>query len=146
MKRRKFVYLSSCAMCLGCQGKREDVVEVEEEVSVEESCDPTVENVTVDLVEHPELIPIGGWKRISFSSALLHLLIVHLAHDEWIAVWKYCSHGFCELDWSEEEAAIQCPCHYSLFDTDGVVLVGPATENIRRYDICEKDNRLYISL
>ncbi|MEC7983851.1 MAG: Rieske (2Fe-2S) protein [Myxococcota bacterium] len=147
MKRRRFVYLTGCAVCAGCQRGQmnEQTAAKIQDTSDFTACDPPVEGVTVDLAEHPELLPIGGWKRISFPQALLHLLIVHLAPNDWIATWKYCSHGFCELDWSETEAAIQCPCHSSLFDTEGVVLVGPATENIRCYDVCEKDNTLYIS-
>ena len=147
MKRRKFLYLSGCAACVGrVQSKdTQSEVDIEEDTApVLPPCTPSVQSLIIDLADHPDLIEFGSWKSISFSQELIHLLVVHLGDKEWTAVWKYCSHGFCELEWSPSDSAIKCPCHHSLFNTEGAVLVGPATENIRSYSICEEDDVLYI--
>ena len=156
MKRRKFLYLSGCTACIGCAQSKDsqnasetNLSDTNEPVTEDTSdflppCTPSEQSLLIPLAEHPELREVGAWKSISFPQELIHLLVVHPAPKEWIAVWKYCSHGFCELEWSAIEGAIECPCHHSLFNTEGVVLVGPATEDIRSYSICEKDDVLYI--
>ena len=124
LNRRKFVYLTGCAFCVGCQSnseKKSKLAESEEaevgdtgqDVAETELCVPEFEALQIPLVEHPELFPVGGWKYISFPDQLLHLLVIHKTVEEWIAVWKYCSHGYCALTWVDEEQVIQCPCHNS---------------------------------
>ncbi len=37
-----------------------------------------------------------------------------------------CKHLACTVNWSEEKNRYECPCHGSIYDTDGAVVSGPA--------------------
>jgi Rieske Fe-S protein len=39
-----------------------------------------------------------------------------------------CTHESCKLGWNDVQRLIQCPCHGSVFDANGRVVRGPATE------------------
>ena len=43
-----------------------------------------------------------------------------------------CTHLGCKLNWNEEEASWDCPCHGSRYDENGILLDEPAQENLRR--------------
>lgn len=42
-----------------------------------------------------------------------------------------CPHLGCELKWNPDEESWDCPCHGSRFDAEGVLIDGPAQENIK---------------
>ena len=46
------------------------------------------------------------------------------------AVSVKCPHLGCQLEWNPDEISWDCPCHGSRFDFRGVLLSGPAQENI----------------
>lgn len=43
-----------------------------------------------------------------------------------------CPHQQCTVEWDEAERVWACPCHASLFEPDGTVISGPATENLAK--------------
>ncbi|CAG5067597.1 Cytochrome b6-f complex iron-sulfur subunit [Dyadobacter sp. CECT 9623] len=46
-----------------------------------------------------------------------------------------CTHTHCIVNWNNAEKSWDCPCHGARFDTDGVVLTGPARENLEKVNI-----------
>lgn len=44
---------------------------------------------------------------------------------------KRCPHLGCALKWNPEENSWDCPCHGSRFDSDGNLIDGPATDDIK---------------
>lgn len=48
------------------------------------------------------------------------------------AISAKCTHGGCTVQW-KEKGEFDCPCHGSRFDTQGKVLLGPATEPLPTY-------------
>ena len=78
------------------------------------------------------------------DEALLHVLVVHLSPGCYVAVWRVCTHGACEVAWEAGEDAVVCPCHNSHFDTDGSVLQGPATEALRSFEAVREGDTLYL--
>lgn len=93
-------------------------------------------SMQVLLQDHPELTMVGGSTTISFPDDFVHILIVCVAPQDWIAVWKICTHGNCDVEWADELGLVRCPCHDSLFDWDGTVIQGPATRSLTAFDVC----------
>ena len=101
--------------------------------------------LAVSLSEHPELREIGGSAYVSFNDRFVHILIVCIDEDHWVAVFKVCTHGTCNVEWDESIDAIVCPCHNSIFGINGRVLQGPAVVDLKAYDVCRVEDFLYIS-
>ena len=96
-------------------------------------------SMQVLLQDHPELTMVGGSAVVSFPNDFVHVLIVCVAPKDWIAVWKICTHGNCDVEWADELALVRCPCHDSLFDWDGTVIQGPATRSLTSFKVCLND-------
>jgi len=116
----------------------------ENEDSAEED-DCLESTLQVDLLEYPELLVVGGNQTVSFPEQFVHVLIICVAENEWLAVWQICTHGNCEVEWDSDSALVRCPCHNSLFDWDGSVLQGPATRSLSTYDVCRLDSTLLLT-
>ena len=110
-------------------------------------CNDSTSTMQIALSRHPELTMIGGSTTISFPDEYVHLLIVCVGHESWIAVWQICTHGNCDVEWADDLGLIRCPCHNSLFDWDGMVLQGPATRALTSFHVClnETGNSLVIT-
>ena len=118
---------------------------IEPEDSAEEN-DCTGSDLQLDLIDYPELLVVGGSQTVSFPEQFVHVLIICVSQDEWLAVWQICTHGNCEVEWDTDVALVRCPCHNSLFDWDGSVLQGPATRSLSTYEVCRLDNSLVLTL
>ena len=104
-----------------------------------DTSDCSESSMQVRLQDHPELTMVGGSAIISFPDDFVHVLIVCVAPKDWIAVWKICTHGNCDVEWADELALVRCPCHDSLFDWDGTVIQGPATRSLTSFKVCLND-------
>ena len=87
---------------------------------------------------------MGGTVYVSFPEQFVHLLVICVAEEEWVAVWKICTHGVCDVEWDSSLSLVRCPCHGSLFDVDGLVLQGPAVRDLKAYSVCRKDQKLFL--
>lgn len=107
-------------------------------------CNDSTSMMLIALREYPELTMIGGSSTVSFPDEYVHLLIVCIGTDDWIAVWQICTHGNCDVEWAEELGLVRCPCHNSLFDWDGVVLQGPATRALTSFNVCLNETETHL--
>jgi cytochrome b6-f complex iron-sulfur subunit len=60
------------------------------------------------------------------------------------ALLAVCTHNLCPLDVVPD--GYDCTCHGSRFDLGGVVLSGPASEPLKRFDTRVEDGGLFIAL
>ena len=132
-------FLSACRSTF----KTESFDSAQKEVSVEDECD--TQELRISLLDHPELNEVDGSAVVSFPDQFVHLLVVCIAKERWIAVWKICTHGDCDVEWEKESSLVECPCHGSLFDIDGRVLQGPAVRPLTTYAVCRKDDELFLA-
>jgi len=89
------------------------------------------------LLEAPLLeMEIGSSLYWEKPEELLRLLIIRTKEREWKAVWRICTHGNCDVEWSAQQHLVVCPCHDSTFSVDGFVLEGPATRDLSYFPIC----------
>lgn len=97
-------------------------------------------NMQLQLDQYPELSMVGGSALVAFPDDYVHILIVCVGVNDWIAVWKICTHGNCDVEWADDLGLVRCPCHNSLFDWDGTVLQGPATRALASFTVCLDDD------
>ena len=55
-----------------------------------------------------------------------------------------CTHLGCAYRWEATKREFVCPCHGSVFDTEGKVLAGPAERPLDRYATKLEGNRLWL--
>lgn len=118
--------------------------EVKSDTAESDAVDCPDSTMQISLSEYPELLGVGGSAYVSFPDDFVHILIVCIGNQEWIAVWKICTHGNCNVEWAESLALIECPCHNSLFDWDGSVIQGPAVRPLSAYSVCLDDTGEYL--
>lgn len=65
-----------------------------------------------------------------------------------VAYSAVCTHSGCDVsDWNEQERALVCPCHASMFDPldGGQVIDGPAPRALPALPLVVKDGRLVVA-
>jgi Rieske Fe-S protein len=67
--------------------------------------------------------------------------VYHSPEGRLTAVSATCTHMGCILTWNKAETAWDCPCHGSVFATDGSIVRGPATQPLEAVDIEEGRDR-----
>ena len=55
-----------------------------------------------------------------------------------------CTHLGCGFRWDGEEKKFKCPCHGSMFDTEGKVVGGPAPRPLDRLPVRIENGRLMV--
>ena len=133
-------------LCSGCvvppvTEKREEIeTGVDPEISV---CahDVRIDAPLLDM-DVPSAIP---W---DVPEEFLRLLIIRTKQREWNAVWRICTHGNCDVEWNTQEEVVVCPCHISIFSTEGLVLEGPAERDLKFFPICydEEEQAFFVQI
>lgn len=100
--------------------------------------------VEIPLAAYPELKAPGGWAWVDAPEELLVLVVAHVSEGCFVALWRICSHGACELSWEAASGGAVCPCHGSVFAEDGSVLVGPATSPVRAFPVVRRGDALFV--
>jgi cytochrome b6-f complex iron-sulfur subunit len=60
------------------------------------------------------------------------MLVIRISETRVVAFSSKCTHWGCEVS-LPVDGAIKCPCHGSVFDTEGKVTHGPAKKNLYAY-------------
>ena len=61
------------------------------------------------------------------------------------AISPACPHQGCLVNWNKTHRAFICPCHGARFGADGKVLQGPATKDLKRYDVEMRGDEIWVS-
>ena len=62
------------------------------------------------------------------------LLIIRQKEGEFEALSMRCTHKGCKVE-TPKDGQIHCPCHDSVYDLNGVVVDGPAPDNLAKYKV-----------
>ena len=84
---------------------------------------------------------IDGWKVISEKSTAW---VVKTAANQVTAFGPQCTHLGCAYHWEDAKGVFLCPCHTSLFSSDGKVVAGPAPRPLDRYQTKLNGTKLLI--
>ena len=135
-------------ICSGCVApiiteKRSDDTDIEDTGTAPPVCSHDV------LIEAP-LLDMSIPSAISWDvpEEFLRLLIVRTKQREWNAVWRICTHGNCDVEWDSQGEVVVCPCHFSVFSVEGLVLEGPAERDLRFFPICydEESQQFFVQV
>jgi cytochrome b6-f complex iron-sulfur subunit len=104
--------------------------------------DPSDTTLTIDLndTDFNSLGSEGGFVVVDKK------IIVINTGDGYIALSSICTHQGCQVSYDHGSENLPCPCHGSIFSTTGTVLNGPASSNLKRYNVVQEGNILTIDL
>lgn len=100
--------------------------------------------IEIPIDEVPELLEVGGQAAVSVPESLLEVVVAQVEPGCWIAAWRICPHGACDLEWRDGPGDLWCPCHGSRFDAEGLLLQGPADRDVRMFPVEVRDGLLRI--
>jgi Rieske Fe-S protein len=92
-----------------------------------------VREVPINLIDTPELKPVGGTYNLEYDDLNRNILVVHVKPKQFVAVDIKCTHRGCDVNYDMEHAKFYCPCHGAEYDLYGRVLKGPATVPLNYY-------------
>lgn len=113
----------SASVCLGS---------CESSVDAPSNIDFTLDIVTTALVE------VGG------SVTKNGVVVVRLSQTEFVAVQAACTHEGTNINWQNGSKRFVCPNHGATFSSNGTVTNGPATTNLKTYNISLSGNTLRV--
>ena len=144
--RRRLLQLGAGALLLGCRREGAD-----SDSGAGLACTPPEPGdsaqgwVEVALADYPDLREVGGQAAVDVPDAFLALIVAQPSEGCYLALWRICTHGACEVAWDAESDEAVCPCHGSRFAEDGAVLEGPAPRPLRAYPVARVGDLLWIS-
>jgi len=114
-------------------------------LSLDESNAITIDNnkVTIDLSSSSvvNLNNQNGWLLIIEAETL----VVNVGDNVIRAFTSVCTHAQCSSSWDFRESEFICGCHNSKFNTNGKVTQGPATRDLKEFEIDRNENLLVIT-
>jgi Rieske Fe-S protein len=91
---------------------------------------------TLSFSDYPTLENVGGsvHTTVSATSGSKDLFVTRVDANTVVTVSTICTHAGCVLDgYNSATQQYLCPCHGSIFNAEGLVLVGPATTPLPTY-------------
>jgi cytochrome b6-f complex iron-sulfur subunit len=97
-------------------------------------------NLDLTLAANSTLNNTGGWLIVQ------NIIVINTGNNNFTALSSVCTHQGCTVGYNSGSGNIQCPCHGSVFSTDGNVVSGPAQTSLKTYKASLAGNTLTISL
>ena len=94
--------------------------------------------INMDESAYSELKNAGGFVVAS------GIIIANSDGDNYVAVSSICTHNACTVGYSVQNNNFPCPCHGSVFNANGSVANGPATQPLKQYTVTKDGNVLTI--
>jgi len=99
-------------------------------------------------------LPIGRPVDVAYSEmasdafvrqeTVRHLWVIRGSGSDIVVYAPICPHLGCRYDWDAKNSVFRCPCHASVFATDGRVLSGPAPRPLDTLPAEVRDGILYV--
>lgn len=102
---------------------------------------PAGTSFTVDL--NNEIKNIG--ESITKSGVIVVRLAAGATASSFTAVQVACTHQGTPVNFNNNQTRFICPNHGSQFTTEGVVLNGPASQNLKKYNITIASNTMTVT-
>lgn len=73
------------------------------------------------------------------------IIIFRTGDNSYMALSKLCTHSQCTVTYNHANGNVPCPCHGSVFTTEGTVTNGPASSNLKSYIVSKEGNILKLT-
>ncbi len=99
--------------------------------------------ITIDLADNSvsKLNSSGGWLLIAQANTL----VVNVDGQTIRAFTSVCTHQGCSTDWEFSNSLFECTCHGSRYNTSGMVVRGPANQDLKEFETSVSGNELTIT-
>lgn len=88
----------------------------------------SVSTISIDLNVQTRLKTSGNWLLIENARTL-----VANVNNSYVALTSVCTHQACTDNWTFSNNRFTCNCHGSVFDPNGAVLNGPASNPLTKF-------------
>ncbi len=88
---------------------------------------------------YSELKNVGGYAYKN------DIIIFRTSDTSYVALSKLCTHSQCTITYNHSGSELPCPCHGSKFSTSGTVTNGPASSNLKKYNVKKDGDTLIIT-
>ena len=72
----------------------------------------------------------GGGGNVKKNKGAKSFTVVLPKEQKTLIVSSVCPHMGCEVNYKKEDDTFVCPCHSSMFKTDGTLIKGPAPKGL----------------
>jgi cytochrome b6-f complex iron-sulfur subunit len=72
------------------------------------------------------------------------VIVANSDGNNYVALSSICTHQACTVGYSVQNNNFPCPCHGSVFNSNGSVANGPATQPLKQYTVSREGNILTI--
>ncbi len=100
---------------------------------------PGGNGLTIDLTD-PKYSNLGS----AGGSKVVNDIIIFNTGDAIIALSSICTHQGCKVSYNHGNSNLPCPCHGSIFSTNGAVLQGPAQTALQKHKVSREGDILTI--
>jgi cytochrome b6-f complex iron-sulfur subunit len=94
--------------------------------------------INMDEADYSVLLNEGGYVVVS------NVIIANTGNAIYVALSSVCTHMSCTVGYSVQNNNFPCPCHGSVFNANGSVANGPATQPLKQYTVTRQGNILTI--
>ncbi len=94
--------------------------------------------INLDDGDYSALKSAGGFVVVSGT------IIANTDGSNYVALSSICTHQSCTVGYSVQNNNFPCPCHGSVFNSNGSVANGPATQPLKQYTVTKSGNVLTI--
>lgn len=94
--------------------------------------------INMDESAYSALKNAGGFVVVS------GIIVANSDGNNYVALSSICTHQGCTVGYSVQNNNFPCPCHGSLFNSNGSVANGPATQPLKQYSVTREGNVLTI--
>ena len=95
--------------------------------------------INLDDSKYTILNSTGGFVIVS------NIIVANLGSGNFVALSSLCTHQNCDITFDAGSNNFPCPCHGSLFSSQGAVIEGPAKTPLKKYTVTRTDNILSIT-
>lgn len=96
-----------------------------------EDVSPDNDAGTIDLND-PNFINLKSDGGFAYKD---DLIVINTGDENFIALSSICTHNACTVSYSTSSNNLPCPCHGSVFATNGSVINGPADIPLETYKV-----------